>query len=687
MATSGIFTGSRGGNSYGPWLTLSWSRIQEDIPNNRSLIRLTLKLNCDAPGGLYFGASKTGNLHGLSFTYSGGFSGQGTVTLKTRDVWVNHNSDGSKSQSFSASFNIAVSWGGSHLSSISVSGTAVIDTIPRASDFTAFTLSNTVLNTSTATTINYTLGRKSTAFSQAMTLKYGSKTIASWTTSSTGALTRTLSATEVNNIIKAMSNTTSGNLTLTMQTKSGSTNIGSPKSINEGISLNSAIKPSASGLSVAISGTGRDKTIAKYVQSISRVVASFTRSAGYGASISASTITVKRSDGKDSQTISGNSGTTKNPLGLSGTYTIIGEVKDSRGRTATVSTSITVQAYLPPSIKSFAPARSTVVTSTVIIPVDATWSPLGTSNPTTITIEGTPKGGTKTTLYSLVNSTAGALKATQTYTDQTDGLSHEYTMTLTDSFGNVAKSTESVGTSFVELSIARGQGIGVGKIHEKGSLDVSGDAYMYGFVDIEGKDGTGGRSSDGALRVHGDGKIVKVDYPGHGYIELTKNDVREGYFGFGSDGADYFTISNQRPSVNGAFYLGPQNFNLREKTGTYNGVPVFSSEDPEIWSGVSYMNESQTCTPTRKLSDCPNGWMLLWSYYSGGALDQDFNFTFIHKDFAKDFSGRGLWCVLRAKGDTDAHKYVYVRDTYLQGNARNNDSPQNLQVLRKVYAF
>jgi hypothetical protein len=479
MATSGSFTGGRGGSSTGPYLKLSWSRIATDISGNRSQLRLTLQLISDYNIG--FSASKSGNLEGHAFTYSGGMSGTGTKTLRTLDLWYNHDTNGNLSTTLSASFNIAVNWGGSYVSSISVSGTASVDSIPRASGFTAFSLSNSTLNTSTATTINYTLDRKSTSFSQDMTLKYGSTVIASWNTTGTGALTRTFSATEVNKVISAMPNSTSGTLTLVMQTKSGSSNIGSSISKTVSVSLNSAIKPSASSLSVSIYGSGRDKTINKYVQGISKVTASFSRSAGYGASISTNTITVKRqSDGGNSQTISSYSGTTANAVSLSGTYVIEGYVKDSRGRTDTVSTTITVDAYAPPSITKFTASRTSTST-TVSNAITANWS-IGASNPTSITVTSKNNAGTTTTVYSVTGQTAGTLSTTQSYTGQSDTSSYVYTITVTDSFGNKATATSLVGTTFVEMSIARGKGVGIGKVWEKGALDVGGTAYIQGDV-------------------------------------------------------------------------------------------------------------------------------------------------------------------------------------------------------------
>jgi hypothetical protein len=478
VATSGTFTGSRGGGSTGPWLTLDWSLLQQDIANNKSQLRLTLTLHSDYY--INFSSSKTGDLEGNSFTYTAGMSGTGTRTLKTLDLWYTHASDGSLTTTLSGSFNIAISWGGSTVSSLSVSGSASPTTIPRASDFTAFTLSNSVLNKDTAFTVNYTLNRKSTAFSQDMSLNLGSKVIKSWNTTGTGALTQALTTTEVNTILSSTPNATSGTLTLTMQTKSGTTKIGSLISKTASFTLNSAIVPTATGLAVSIYGSGRDKTIAKYVQNVTKVTASFTGTAGYGATESSNTIVVRRqSDDANSQTITGESGTTGNPVALSGVYEVIATTKDSRGRTATQTVTFTVDAYTPPTITTFTAARDATTSTAVKLTYNTSWSVIGTTlNPTDVSVVGVNNVGTSATLYTLTGSNAGNVNSSTTPTGQSDSSRYTYTLTVTDSFGNKAVATATVSTSFVEFTVSKGYGIGVGKVWEAGALDVAGRTYI-----------------------------------------------------------------------------------------------------------------------------------------------------------------------------------------------------------------
>lgn len=478
MALSGTIYGSFTGRSTSqarPYIT--WTATQ-NVANNTTTITATLIFvrydgyNSFNNTARTFTITIDGTNYTGSSTFDIGPNGR-TTTIMTASRTITHGDDGRKSITVSASG----ATGLSTLGNVTLSQSITFDTIPRASGFTAFSLNSTSMVVSTARTISYTLDRKSTSFSHDMTLKLGSKTIKSWSTSGTGALTISLTAAEVNNIISSLPNATSGTLTLTMQTKSGSSNIGSPVSRNVTISI--AALPTASGMSVSIPGSGRDKTINRFVQTISKVTASFTRAAGYGASISSSSIVVRRvSGGSNSQSIGSHSGTTANAVTLSGTYEAIGTVVDSRGRSATSRVTFNVEAYSSPKINTFSARRNRTTSTTVVATLNLSYSPLGTLNPASIVLVGVNKAGTRTTHRNNTGQTAGTLNTSQNITGQVDTSSYTYILTVTDSFGKKAEATETIGTSFIEFSIARGKGIGVGKVHEDGSLDVHGPIFI-----------------------------------------------------------------------------------------------------------------------------------------------------------------------------------------------------------------
>src|SRR5690606_685440 len=215
MAKSGSFTGSRGGNSYGPYLRLDWKVTETDIAGNRSKVQLTLVLV--ATNSTYFSASKSGYLHDKNFTYTGGMSGTGSRTVSTHTFWIGHNSDGSKSQHVGGGLNIAITFGGNWVGSISVSGTMYLDTIPRASSLNSFSF-GTHLRTGYSNSINLGISRASGSFTHDIQLRDGSTVIASWNGQGTPS-SLSLSASQVNTLLGRMSSQVNKSFTLRVQTK------------------------------------------------------------------------------------------------------------------------------------------------------------------------------------------------------------------------------------------------------------------------------------------------------------------------------------------------------------------------------------------------------------------------------------------------------------------------------------
>jgi hypothetical protein len=385
------------------------------------------------------------------------------ICLFSKNLNIGHNGDGTGRVDTSAHISMDV------VTSSDQGWGFGLTTIPRAS---IPTLSVTTFDMGTTITIN--TNRKSTDFTHTIVYTFGNDQ-ANIAFNVTDNCTWAVPLTLANQIPSAAS----GWGTITCHTYNSSGTLIGSQGVNFTANCPASMVPTASGLTVAIAGTGRDKTLNKYVQTISKITASFTSAGVYSSTISSNTITVKRqSDNADSQTISSNSGTIANPVALSGTYIITATATDSRGRTVTLTTTVTVNAYSPPTVTTFSTKRDTVTTN-VLATINASWS-MGTDNPTNISVVGVNNVGTSQTLYTLNGSTAGSINTTQTYASQSDASAYTYTMTITDSFGNVAKATATVGTTFVEMSISQGHGVGVGKVWENGALDVGGLANFNG---------------------------------------------------------------------------------------------------------------------------------------------------------------------------------------------------------------
>lgn len=137
-------------------------------------------------------------------------------------------------------------------------------------------------------------------------------------------------------------------------------------------------------------------------------------------------------------------------------------------------------------------------------------------------------------------------------------------------------------------------------------------------------------------------------------------------------------------------------------SGTWRGWRALYKGLPDIlWSGAYYMTASQTVTPSKKLSECKTGWMLLWSDYdenTGTVNDGDFVTTLIPKwnPSGSTWAGKSFYCdIPRYIGADQSNvatesriiKMIYVHDNKIVGHAANNQGTRSDVVLRAVYEF
>lgn len=135
MALSGTITKAVG--SY--WrLRLYWTATQ-NTSNNTSTItsRLYWESTNSSYGAVYSSAPKSGSqkIHttSSSFSNTAGLSGGQSKLIDTHVVTVTHNSNGDLSVGLSGSFGINVQLGSTYYGTVSLSGTAVLNSIPRES--------------------------------------------------------------------------------------------------------------------------------------------------------------------------------------------------------------------------------------------------------------------------------------------------------------------------------------------------------------------------------------------------------------------------------------------------------------------------------------------------------------------------------------------------------------------------
>lgn len=140
--------------------------------------------------------------------------------------------------------------------------------------------------------------------------------------------------------------------------------------------------------------------------------------------------------------------------------------------------------------------------------------------------------------------------------------------------------------------------------------------------------------------------------------------------------------------------------NYKNANGWQGWRAIYNVGSPVLWSGKLYPNANHTITPSKKLSECRNGWMLLWCDYdpdTGTVNDADLATTMIPKcRYDGDpWDGKNFLCdVPRFYGgatDTSAEKRITktlaIYDNKIVGNVVNGQGDRNDVVLRAVYEF
>lgn len=282
--------------------------------------------NGDTLGSVTFGgnASGTYSLNGATFDL------QSTTRIYTRQFNVTHNADGTGSVNFSAWFNTQVSSG-------TIYGNASLNlpTIPRASTPTV----SGAAQLGSAMTIN--TNRASSSFTHNLKYRYGNGAYTGTIATGVGAsYTYTPPLDFANNVTDA----TSFNFAIICETYSGQTLIGTKETIIT-MQIPASIGPSISSVTPSDTTTLHG-IFGAYVQNQSNIKVAVSASSQYGATIASITASL------DGLSASGSSPLTLGAPPQSGSRSIAVTVKDSRGRTASASTPITVAAYSAPVLSA-----------------------------------------------------------------------------------------------------------------------------------------------------------------------------------------------------------------------------------------------------------------------------------------------------------------------------------------------
>lgn len=410
--------------------------------------------------------SGTITINGSSYSLIGYQEFKNEVCIYEDTIRVYHNADGSKTISISLSCR---GQSGTSLSGITLSGSgnAVLDTIPRSSTLSAY-------DGTLGSEMSLMITSQSPSFTHTITYKCGnaSGTICTKTTETTVKWTPPASL--------AAQSTTSATLsvTLTLTAYSGNAAIGT-----DNVSIKCAVPSSiAPSLSVDLSdGGGYFDKYGAYIQSKSTISVKITASGIYGSTITGYQVSF------DDKTYIGSQITTEAIKG-SGTLYLVATVTDSRGKTASERIPVTVHPYAAPTVSSLVAQRCNAdgtrnaSGSYLAVVFDATVTALNNLNSAVYTLKYKKSGESFYTSVVLTELT-GKYIATgyQFIFEAAKSSSYNVVVSIKDDFPAVEKSA--VGPSEMTLwsYFTNGMGYAIGKIAERlGYLDMGFHIHMNG---------------------------------------------------------------------------------------------------------------------------------------------------------------------------------------------------------------
>lgn len=458
-------------NDRGYRIRLWLDQVGQNFANNTSQVRVRLALLNNYMTFAEYNCSAFVDIYGQRLNWSGRpdmLSYNSTLWLIDTTITVGHNADGTMTVGFMAQFTGS---GGYSPGTLNIGGNSFeLTTIPLASSVSA--VSGTI---GSGVTIN--ISRASDSFTHKVRYQWGNTSgdIASNVGTS---VTWTIPLTFANEI----PNATSWNGTVFVDTYNGGTLIGT-KSTSLTATVPASMVPTLSGITLSDSNATAGSLVPgnSFVQIISDIKVAFSGAAGtYG-----STITGFRAEivGKKASTTS--NGGTLGAMNWTGAATVRAYVTDSRGRqSAARDVTIDVLPYHPPAL-SFDIKRVGASSSTLQVIRRAKIAPLKVNDvqrnilnltfrvaevgSTTYTPDNGSANVSLTTQWELVNSAANLAG---TYIGSK---SYVVVGTLSDKFSSVEFRAE-IATESVVMSYSR-NGVGIGKIWERGSLDVAGSIY------------------------------------------------------------------------------------------------------------------------------------------------------------------------------------------------------------------
>ena len=350
---------------------------------------------------------------------------------------------------------------------------------------------------------------------------------------------------------------------------------------------------------------------------------------------------------------------------------------DSRGLAGSASYPVSILAYTPPTI-NFNVYRKNGFETTSTISGTSVWSPVNNKNAIT-SIQYQIGSAEKQNLAFTVSSNIVSLTAQSLELDNSKQWS--VTIFITDKIGTYSRTYNlSEGKPLMFIDPKR-KSVAFGDFPTTGE-----ERNLSGVIEIE------------AERYHSTGKtgiqMNNSDISGLNGVFFSNDTMDNNGEGihFIKSGKD-INSSNQGTDYD-RFYMRDNGFYVNHDT-----TPIFKVADngrmyypaTMLWSGGWFMVSGQDVTPSKPLSECRNGWVLMWSKYDNNKQYwADMVSTYIGKELVTTSNPAGVRIAFGGWGDVLVHKYLTITDTQIKGNSQNSGGSPTYggrAVLVRIHEF
>ena len=641
-------------------LKFNWVQVGQSTVNNNTVINWSLQLISGSAGKIISSVQKSWGVTVNGTTYSGtnsvAIENNTTKTLASGQTTIAHNSDGTKSFSYSFSQEFDITFAGASVGTKTGSGTGTLNTIPRA---TTPTLSTTSADMGTTVTIN--TPRASTSFTHDLAYSFAGGSYLAIATGVTTSSTWTIPL----NLANSIPNTSSGTVTIRCITKNGSAEVGRTTVLLT-VKVPYDIYPGISAVTHAEANTGTVATIGAYVQSKSKIKVTITANGVYSSTIKSISSTF------GGKVYTGATFTT-DTVNASGSLNIVTTVTDSRGRSSIKTTTLSVLEYAAPKITTFKVARYNGTTpssegESVKISLAYSVTSLNSKNTASAKIEYKKSTDTSwTTLYTRTElALSGSLQPTTTFSVD---YQWDFRVTLTDAFRSSASYTTYVPSGAVILDIkADGKGIAFFKTSTKDGVDIDG-ALPNSPISLASSANLNNLTNPGFYVIPT--TAVSATVTNKPYTDNATASIKVERTGEGM----VKQILQKSTKDNGVIYERGY-----DSSGWGAWGMVYSGTGKILWSGANPLSDTQTITLSEPISEQLNGIVVVFNPYNsstGVALTYGFSCHYIPKQLLSAVvpsvnSVLGVTVTMaEGKFASNATKFLRITDTTINGSADN----------------